>query len=747
MDYLIEIGTEELPAGTTGEIANNFQTLFVNKLSEFGLLTQSTKQDSINIQLFSTPRRIALLVSGLPAQTEAKEELVKGPAPTAPAQAIEGFAKKNQIAQEELEVIEGRLCFKKRIQPIKIQTVLQQSLEYATSSLSGEKWMTWADGEFNFSRPVRWLVSLLDSEIFPIKLFGLTADRKTRVNRLLEAESQNNVKFVEIDSAQNYVQILRSDKCLVEPLREERKKRILQQIDEIKKEEKFNVGVKDELVEEVIDLLEWPTALVGEFEKGFLKLPAFLIKTVLSHHQRYFYCFKQDLDDGSYTLLYDGENFQLLNQFIFIAQCKAEAQETVIKGNERVLRARLKDAEFFVQEDLKVPLMERKEKLKKMTFQKELGEGRSTMFDKVERLIKIADESYSSMNIREDCLSIFKNTCELSKCDLASNLVFEFPELQGLAGGYIHSVQEYKRNWGDSKEGDPESYTLGIPFSLAKQYSNYEDNMAEGQFGFGVAFAIIDRVDNLVALFSIGKFPTGSSDPFALRRQAMDIFRMLLNESLWPTNIHIWSLFHAGYKALNLTNEGFEAFFTTSEKGVCLAEFLRQRLIFVLSEKFPKELVEACIVDINIFRSVKIQSVNKLILALNEKIENKNLYATFASIRRVYRILKNFQLKRSLPIKSYLFVGCEFKLSEAVERWWQIVSNKEVDFSQCLQSLTELQKPIDEFFEGVMVEDPNPEIAHNRKALLYSLKQKLDDVFFAPDWDKLVQYMEEKTKS
>jgi glycyl-tRNA synthetase beta chain len=133
MDYLIEIGTEELPAGTTGEIANNFQTLFVNKLSEFGLLTQSTKQDSINIQLFSTPRRIALLVSGLPAQTEAKEELVKGPAPTAPAQAIEGFAKKNQIAKEELEVIEGRLCFKKRIQPIKIQTVLQQSLEYATS--------------------------------------------------------------------------------------------------------------------------------------------------------------------------------------------------------------------------------------------------------------------------------------------------------------------------------------------------------------------------------------------------------------------------------------------------------------------------------------------------------------------------------------------------------------------------------------------------------------------------------------
>lgn len=678
MDYLIEIGTEELPAGNTGEIAKNFKDLFVNKLAEKNLADFECK-------LYSTPRRIALILKNLPQQSQACQQIIKGPGLSAPQHAIEGFARKNNRQISELQQIDGRYCLVLEIAPIDAKKILKEALDFAISSLKGERWMSWGLGDFNFSRPVRWVVSILDNEVFDLEILGLKASNQTRINRFLEADQANFCKYVLIDEVSNYLKTLQNN--FVEPNAIERQIKILNQIASLEKKHNFKVQVSDELLKEIVDLLEWPTALIGSFEENFLNLPDFLTITVLTHHQRYFPCF-------------DAEG-KLLNKFVFIANCLPEAKQTVIEGNERVLKARLKDAEFFVQEDLKTPLAKREAKLAQMTFQKELDND-PTMKGKAER-IKFIVQKLAPSNFD------LHKAAELAKCDLGSAIVFEFPELQGLTGGFIAQKQ------GQNK---------AVFEAIAEQYKPLAFGKELPQTQTSALLAIADKTDNLISLLSIDKMPTGSADPFALRRQTQGIIELLL--AFLDLNLNLKQIAQIAYESLKSKNN-FEEFFDN------IAVFLKQRLIYVLSQSLNPDLVLA-FTSSDLVLEMPLKRLKETIQNFEKAArQNKNsLLNSLIAIRRINRILKskNFQALKGLN-KNALELAEEKSLAEqktSFDSW---------------EELYNLVEPINNFFDKVLVDDPqNPKDSVNRQVLIGNILSGANIAFLQPDWDKLVNYLE-----
>ncbi|HEY9886380.1 MAG TPA: glycine--tRNA ligase subunit beta, partial [Vampirovibrionales bacterium] len=277
MDYLFEIGTEELPAGSTGKIVSALQSSFDEGLKECGLAEYEIKQ-------YFTPRRIALLVTNLPKETPSKEIEVKGPGIKAPEQAVKGFAAKYNLKIEDLLQENNRYFLKQTIPAISIKEVLKTNIQKSLASLSGERWMTWADGEHSFARPVKWIVSLLEDKVLDLEVYGLQASNKTRVSRLKEAELGEH-KFFEIQTPSDYESLLKQNYVTADA--KQRKELIKQQIKQIEENNNLKVQVPEDLLEEVVDLVEEPRTLVTSFAEKFLELPEFLTTTVLINHQRY----------------------------------------------------------------------------------------------------------------------------------------------------------------------------------------------------------------------------------------------------------------------------------------------------------------------------------------------------------------------------------------------------------------------------------------------------------------------------
>ncbi len=675
MNYLFEIGCEELPSGAIQELSIKLKENFQEILENYNI-------KKTEIKLCNTPRRITLLVYKLPEKTPERIEIIKGPLDNLAEEVVNAFCKKNNVEIKDLIKVDNRFCIEKKIQSVNIKDILKEACIHAIKKLSGAKWMSWHIGEYNFSRPIRWIVSLLDSEIVDLEIFGVKANRESRINRLLEA-SNNGFKFVKVENFDSYKEIMR--KNLVEVDREARTEMILSQIRNLENKNNIKVEVKFELLEEIVDLIEYPTVLIGSFEENFLDLPDFLIRTVLNKHQRYFSC----LD----------KNNKLTNKFVFVANCLEKAQKQVIEGNEKVLKARLKDAEFFVQEDLKIPLENKKQFLKQMTFQKELGEKDSSTFAKAERLENI-------------CTKLGNKTqgSKLMKCDLASATVFEFPELQGLMGGFIAEKQ------GQSKE---------IAQAIAEQYMPIASDADLPQTPEGKIFALADKIDNLICLFSLNKIPSGSADPFALRRQAQGIVDILLS---LDQNISIYDLCLIAFQELKKKaslNE-FEEFFYKFGK-VNLAEFFRQRLIHIISNRnHDKVLCEAFFENNDLKESPK--KIQELVLHFEALKEESSEIIT--AIKRINRILKK---KTPTKLNIDLFkVEAEKTLYKEFIDWKE--NNKEIN----IMNLTKLKTAINNFFDNVLIEDINDPInSENRVNLLFELLKSLNEKYLSPNWEKI----------
>ena len=669
--YLLEVGCEELPykfiPSAIQQLKNGFETFLNNNKVEFE-----------NVNVYATPRRLAVIISGLEKQSKDEEKIVKGPIKKVAydengnlTKAGEGFCKKNGINPTDLYIENDYIHAKIIIKGKSIVELLKDNVPTIVLKLQGSHFMRWAENEVKFSRPIRWIVSILDNEEVKIKIIDRESSNVSRGHRFA-AE-----KDAVITSPDDYIEIMRKHNVIVD--QEERKQIIIQRA----KEEAAKLGAEpyytDDLLEEVTFITEYPVPAVCEFSTEYLKLPEELVVTVMAVHQRYFALYK----DG-----------KLINKFITMTNYLGNNFENIAAGNVRVIKARLDDAVFFFNEDTRKPLVDYVEDIKGITFQKGMG----SMYDKAQRLVKLAKLMIGNN-------STVERTALLAKADLATKLVFEFTELQGFIGADYARVSKEPEN---VCEGIKEHYfPLNADGEIAKTL--------EGQI-----VGIADKMDNICAVFAEGKKPTGSSDPLGVRRAALGIIRTILANDL---KIDLATLVNEALLLLPISTEG-EGFVNKLKKtaGSCVSrvsgkitdeiyDFFIQRLIIFLSEKYPKNVLEACAANKNPL--VDLTDYIKRV----EVVAKLNSPALLESANRVLRMLKEDSNKQ---VNKLLFKEpAEGMLLSQIE-----TVSENLSYDAYLEQLEEINPSVEKFFNDVLVMDKDENVKENRLALLTLLKSK-----------------------
>ncbi len=498
--YLLEVGTEELPAEFLTGAVSQWHARLGPSLAEAFLTPES-------IEIFATPRRLALLLHGLPARQPDREEEIKGPPARAafkdgtPTKAAEGFARKQAVPLEALEVREtdkGPFVFvQKQIDGRAAAELLQELVPVWITSLEGKRFMRWGDGDLRFPRPIRWLVSLLDGEILPLAFVNgsetLSADRYSRGHRVLHPET------IEIPTARDYIALM--ERAAVKADIAARRREIAASVQAVARERGGWVDLDEDLLSEVTNLVEYPSIVAGQFDAEFLELPPETIAMEMIDHQRYF------------PIWTDESQTQLLPYFVTVSNGDPAKAAAIAAGNERVLRARLADGQFFYKADLARPLETFLPKLEPVTFQAQLGSVRA----KVDRICQAAAWVAEQLDTSPEERAQVARAALLCKADLASQMVYEFPELQGIMG------EKYARAGGESE---------AVARAISEHYlpRGAGDKLPETRVGQIVGIG--DRLDTLVSIFGLGMIPSGSSDPFALRRAANAIVAIVWANSL-----------------------------------------------------------------------------------------------------------------------------------------------------------------------------------------------------------------------
>lgn len=672
--YLLEIGCEELPYKFIPSAIEQLQNGFENFLN-------SNKVGYNEVKVYATPRRLAVIIDGLEKESPDEERIVRGPIKKVAydengnlTKAALGFANKNGVSCEDLYVENDYIHAKILIKGKSIVELLQNNVPAIVLKLQGSHFMRWADNDEKFSRPIRWIVSLLDKEEVKIKIIDKESSNKTRGHRF----AQQNVYINNVD---DYVEIMRN--CCVIVDQNERKQIIIDKA----KAEAEKLGAEpyytDDLLDEVTFITEYPVPAVCEFSPEYLRLPQELVITVMAVHQRYF------------ALL---QNKKLINKFITMTNYIGDEFANIKAGNLRVVKARLDDAVFFFNEDTKKPLEAYVEALKGVTFQKGMG----SMYDKTLRLKALSKLIAKEIGVKSDYI---ERTALLAKADLTTNLVFEFTELQGFIGS------DYARVSSEAKEvceGIKEHY-----FPL-----NAESETAKGIEGQIVGIA--DKIDTISAVFAEGKKPTGSSDPLGVRRAALGIIRTILNNNL---KIDLNKLITETLLMLPVKTEGANlADKFKNAAGSCVSrvsgkvsdeitEFFIQRLIIFLSDKYPKNVLESCAANKN-----PIEDLNDYIERV-KVVSTLDCPALLESANRVIRILKE-DSKKSVEKKL-------FKEPAENMLYTQIQTvDEQTDYNKYLQQLIDINPSVEKFFNDVLVMDEDEKVKENRLALLTMLKKK-----------------------
>lgn len=533
--YLLEVGTEELPykfIPSAIEQLNKGFTTFLN----------DNKVKFSDVKVYATPRRLAVIVDGLENKTEDEEKIVKGPIAKVAfdeagnlTKAGEGFARKNNLSKEDLYVEDNYVHAKIVIKGKPIAELLQENVPSIFMKLQGSHFMRWGYNDEKFSRPIKWIVSILDGNEVKIKIIDKESSNHSRGHRF-------STQDILIKHPDNYVEEMKKAHVIVDQA--ERKQIIVEKA----KEEAAKLGAvpyyTDDLLEEVTFITEYPVPAVCEFDPVYLDIPEEVTVTVMAVHQRYFALHK----DG-----------KLINKFITMTNYIGDEFKNIKAGNVRVIKARLDDAVFFFKEDTKKPLVDYVEALKGVTFQKGMG----TMFDKTQRLIKLSNAIAGDLNVPTKDV---ERTALLCKADLTTNLVFEFTELQGFIGA------DYARV---SKEDDK------VVQGIKEHYFplNAESETAKGIEGQIVGIA--DKIDTVCAVFAAGKKPTGSSDPLGVRRAALGVIKTILDGEL---KIDVDKYIKEALKLLPIQRDCADE----------VNEFFVQRMIIFLADKYNKNVLEAC---------------------------------------------------------------------------------------------------------------------------------------------------------
>lgn len=697
---LFEIGTEEIPAKFMPGILKQLKELAAAKMQELRIPFE-------DITVYGTPRRMAFIAGGV-AETQADVVVeAKGPSVKiayvsgAPSKAAQGFARGQGVDVKDLVVRDNYVYAVKHLAGQPVVELLPGLLMDILTSLSFPKTMRWADYEFRFVRPIRWMVALFGDQIIPVEICGVKSGKFSMGHRFMQqslkaaAESQGLLSAalskvgnkvysalagvkgaVEIPSAGDYKKVMYDNFVMVD--QDERRALILQQIKDLAAQNGGEAEINEDLLEEVNYLVEWPTALCGKFEEKFLSLPKECIITPMREHQRYF----PVLDE-------DGN---LLNKFITVRNGGSEHLDIVTHGNERVLRARLSDAEFFFNEDRATKLEDRLEKLKTVSFQEGLG----NMYDKSERLVKMAEMLRFAINTPVDEEEL-RRCALLCKTDLVTGMVIEFTELQGVMG------REYALLDGEKPE---------VATGIFEHYLPRFAGDALPATTIGRIVGIGDKLDNICATFSRGLAPTGSQDPYALRRQALGVINILLDANY---HISLAKIIAGTLYLLDIKPE------ETGKLVPQIMEFFKQRLRNLLMDQGIRyDVIDAVFAD---KRNDDMVDLAVRCKALAAYVEAGNAEPLVQVAVRVSNLCK--KIEKEVAISGALFKDeSENKLHEVVAA----VSKKIIpeivlyDYAAVLKAGEKVIEPVNTFFDNVMVMDEDENVKNNRLAMLEEVR-------------------------
>ena len=671
MDFLFEIGLEELPSIYVNQAEENIKKIMEEELKTERIRFSETES-------FSTPRRIAVIVKNIAERQEDLDRKSIGPSIEIAykdgklTKAGEGFLKSQGVEESDIKIVENEkgkyISIEKFIKGEETKKILPHILERAVRKMEFEKSMKWADRTFRFARPIKWFVTLFGNKVLSFEFEGLKGGNRTKGMRYFASQE------IELSSPSEYESRLRDAFVIVK--KEDRKEAILKSIRENCENDGDKAIINNYLLEEVINLVEYPYAIKGEFSEDYLLLPEDITTITMETHQRYF-----PVKDG---------NGKLTNKFILIRNAP-EYSETVKKGNEKVIEPRLADAKFFFDEDLKHNFSDNIDKLKEVTFQKDMG----TIYDKISRSRKIAEYLISELGLENKRKNILR-TVELSKADLVSNVISEkeFTKLQGFMGSI------YAERQGEDKEVSTGIFEHYLPRYQGDQLPVTVEGAIAG---------ISDKIDTVTGCFAVGLKPTSSKDPYALRRAVQGIVQVALKLEL-----------RIDYK--ELVEKAYEIF--SDDKKVLaenvvndIIDLFKQRVANVLSESYGKELI---LYEIDL-ESNLIKLKNRLSVLL-ELSKTENFGILINLLKRIKNIVKDAEEK--VAVSEALF---EKEEEEALFNLGNRLENLESgDFSEYIKILLESAEIINSYFDNVIINSEDEKVRNNRIATLRKVEKSID---------------------
>ncbi|WP_391560220.1 glycine--tRNA ligase subunit beta [Robertmurraya sp.] len=673
-DLLLEIGLEEMPArfvtGSIEQLTSKIENWLKEKKISFDSITH-----------FSTPRRLAVIAYGVSTSQEDVEEEAKGPAKKIAvdhegnwSKAAVGFTRGQGMSVEDIyfkEINGVEYAHVRKFTKGQATKEILPEIEHIITGLTFPKNMRWANETLKYIRPIKWLLAIYGTEIIPFKITNVSASNRTNGHRFLGKE-------VEIGTPEEYVTKLLGEFVIANA--EERKDAILSQISKLEEEQGWTIPVDEELLEEVTNLVEYPTALFGRFEEEFLELPEEVLITSMKEHQRYFPVKKKD---GT-----------LLPFFVTVRNGDHMHLETVAKGNEKVLRARLSDAAFFYREDQKMNIPDALAKLASIVYHEEIG----TLSEKVARVRSLTNQLAELLTFNDEDKKTADRAAEISKFDLVTHMVYEFPELQGFMG------EKYAKQKGESE---------AVAVAINEHYMPRNADDSTPKSNSGALLALAEKLDTIVSFFAIGNIPSGSQDPYALRRQASGIVQILINKE-W--NVSLTDLLRLSI--LSIKEKGI------GEKGeeellLELVAFFKLRLKHYLQEQSIRYDIIDAVLEKNI---TALPTLVKKAFVLQTKKDGSGFKETVEALSRVLTIsnkaVDNAEIKESLFENEY-----ETALYNQYRGVKLGLESNEASEEEFFDKLASLQGAINDFFDHTMVMAEDQALKNNRLALMSQLAE------------------------
>jgi len=675
-EFFLELFSEEIPSSLQKSLRENLLDSFKKLFEEKSISYKKNLS-------YSTPNRLIIVFEGLQKKIVLKTEEIKGPNINAPEMALEGFMRSNNMLKKDLfkkKTDKGEFFFfKTKSQKLNTHDLLEEFVPLVLQKIQWKKSMKWGEFDLNWGRPLKSILAIFDKKKLTFSFHHLTSSNSTFIDKEFEEKRKIFTSF------KDYNNFFKKLNITID--QNQRKNLIEKKLNQITNKKNITIENNPKLLDEVVDLIDQPNVILCEFDRQFLNIPKEILIITMQHHQKYFPTFDKK---GNIT-----------NEFLVVIN-KQDKSGLIKLGNERVVEARLSDAEFFWQKDKSQNLVKRVSRLKSMNYFKGLG----TYFDKVQRMRKLGGMLSDELLISKEKVELSATIC---KVDLVSELVGEFPELQGIMGGYFAEEQGFEKD---------------VCRAISEQYLPAGFNSKVPKKPHSVALSLADKIDTLVGFFGINQKPTSSKDPFALRRLALGVIKTIIENK---KDFKIRDLI--SYSSSLYMDQGFE--FKNKSLQKELADFLMDRLKFYMKEeKIRHDIIQASTSSFNLDQSVVIFGKAK---SLNKFIDKPNGIDLISSYKRASNILDNELKGQNLELsnttdpgifKTELEKNLFNKINE-LRKYFQSI-NKDENFEQSLDNLAESKKIVFDFFDNVIVNEEDQTIKKNRLELIQMLCKTFD---------------------